>query len=152
MLGERIRHLVADNKKTAITMIIGLIAGPIIGAILIDYVSIRPKRLAGLLEHDEVSVVERVLNITESSKSKANVLEFNELRSQFKQPVRLENIDLSNRTLSGANLDSLIITDSNLSNTNLENSILDNAQISGDLSNVILRNANLSVYLLPIDV
>jgi uncharacterized protein YjbI with pentapeptide repeats len=123
MFGKRIRHAIADNKKTAITLIVGLIAGPIVGAILIDYVSITPKRLAGLLEHDEVSVTEQVLNITESSKSKTQVSEFNELRKQFKQQVRLENLDLSNRTLSGANLDSLIITDSNLSNTNLENSI-----------------------------
>jgi hypothetical protein len=102
MLIERIRHLVADNKKTAITaaitLIIGLIAGPIVNATLIDYISITPKRLAGLLEDNEVSVVERVLNITEISKSKAQVLEFNELRSQFKQPVRLENLDLSNKT------------------------------------------------------
>lgn len=87
MLGDRIRHQIADNKKGAITMIVGLIAGPIVGVILIDYISITPTRLAGLLEHDEVSVVERVFNITESSKSKTQISEFNELRTQFKQPV-----------------------------------------------------------------
>jgi hypothetical protein len=46
MLGERIRHLIADNKKTAITMIIGPIVGLIITGFVVDYVSITPTRLA----------------------------------------------------------------------------------------------------------
>ena len=46
MVSDRVRHLVADNKKGAITMIIGLIAGPIIGVMLIDYISITPTRFS----------------------------------------------------------------------------------------------------------
>lgn len=60
--------VIIRHRTTAITMAIGLIAGPIVGAILIDYVSITPKRLAGLLEDAKVS-------------------EFNHLRTQFKQPI-----------------------------------------------------------------
>lgn len=36
-----------------------------------------------------------------------------------------------------------MILHSNLSNTDLENSALDNVQVSGDLSNINLRNASL---------
>ncbi len=102
-----------------------------------DYISITPTRLAGLLEDDKVSVLERALNITKDTKSKAKVSEFNELRKEFKQPI-------TNKTLTGINLESVIILHSNLSNTNLENSQLTNVQISGDVSNINLRYANLS--------
>jgi uncharacterized protein YjbI with pentapeptide repeats len=144
--GRRFKDLVSEHKKTAISMIIGLIAGPIVGATLVDYIDVTPRRLAGLLENDEVSIVERVLNITESTKSKAQVLEFNKLRTQFKQPITLENLDLSNKTLTGVNLDSIIILNSNLSGTNLENSNLENVQISGDLSNMNLTSSFMALF------
>src|SRR5918996_2013139 len=143
MRGTRITDIITRYKTAIVFTIIGLIAGPIVGVMLNDYISITPKRLAGLLEDDKVSVLEQVLSITKDSKSKAKVSEFNELRKQFKQPITLENIDLSNKTLTGVNLDSIIILHSNLSNANLKNSILDNVQISGDLTSVNLRNASL---------
>jgi uncharacterized protein YjbI with pentapeptide repeats len=108
-----------------------------------DYINITPKRLAGLLENDKVSLLERAFNITNESKAEVRVSEFNDLRKGFKQPITLENIDLSNKTLRGVNLNSVIILHSNLSNANLENSIMYDAQISGDLSNINLRNTSL---------
>jgi uncharacterized protein YjbI with pentapeptide repeats len=140
-LQRRLVDAIAQHKTAAVTMVIGLIAGPIVGVTLNDYINITPKRLAGLLEDDKVSVLEQVLlNITKDSKAKAKVLEFNELRKQFKQPITLESLDLSNKTLTGVNLDSVIILHSNLSNINLGGSSLRNA----DLSNADLSNANLT--------
>lgn len=86
MRAARIVDLIAQHKTAAATMIIGLIAGPIVGVMLNDYITVTPKRLAGLLEDDKVSTLERVLNVTKDSKSKAKVLEFNDLRKQLKQP------------------------------------------------------------------
>jgi hypothetical protein len=37
-------------------MIIGLIAGPTVGAMLVDYINITPNRLLGLLENGDVSM------------------------------------------------------------------------------------------------
>jgi hypothetical protein len=88
MRGTRIKDIITQHKTAIVFTIIGLIAGPIVGATINDYISINPKRLASLLEDDRVSVFEQVLNITKDSKSKAKVSEFNELRKQFKQPIR----------------------------------------------------------------
>jgi uncharacterized protein YjbI with pentapeptide repeats len=144
MSGRRLTNLIAQHKTAAITMIIGLIAGPIVAVMLNDYISVTPKRLAGLLEDDKVSVLERGLNITKDSKANAKVTEFNELRKQYRQPITLENLDLSNKSLNGVNLESVIILNSNLSSANLENSNLENSRISGDMSDINLRNASLS--------
>jgi hypothetical protein len=83
-----IADVITRYKTPIIFTIIGLIAGPIVGVMLNDYITITPKRLAGLLEDDKVSILERALNITKDTKSKAKVSEFNELREQFKQPIR----------------------------------------------------------------
>lgn len=53
-----------------------------------------------------------------------------------------ERIDLY-INLNGVNLESLMILHSNLSNTDLENLTLSNVKVSGDLSNINLRNASL---------
>ena len=145
----RIVNLVAQHKTAVVFTIIGVIASPIVGIVVTDYISITPKRLVELLEDDKVSVLEGALNITKDSKSKAQVSEFNELRKQFKQPIIFEkpdiskNLDLSNKTLTKINLDSVIVLHSNFSNSDLERSTLDNVQISGDLSGINLRNASL---------
>jgi uncharacterized protein YjbI with pentapeptide repeats len=72
--------------------------------------------------------------------------EFNSLRKEFKHQTTKyslnERVDLY-INLNGVNLESLMILHSNLSNTDLENSALDNVQVSGDLSNINLRNASL---------
>src|ERR671919_491155 len=143
MRGRRIKEIIIQHKTAIVFTIIGLIAGPIVGAMINVYITITPKRLAGLLEDDKVSVLEQVFNVTKDSKSKAKVLEFNELRKNYKQPITLENVDLSNKTLTGVNLGSIIILHSNLSGANLERSILDDAQISGDLSDIKLRSASM---------
>ena len=143
MPGARIKNLLAQHRTAVVFTIIGVIASPIVGIVVTDYISITPKGLAGLLEDDKVSVYELALNITKDSKSKAKVSEFNELRKQFKQPITFENLDLSNKTLTRVNLDSVIMLHSNLSSANLEKSVLDNVQISGDLSGINLRNASL---------
>ena len=139
----RIVNLVAQHKTAVVFTIIGVIASPIVGIVVTDYISITPKRLPELLEDDKVSVLERALNITKDSKSKAQVSEFNELRKQFKQQIIFENLDLSNKTLTKIKLDSVIPLHSNFSNSDLERSTLDNVQISGDLSGINLRNASL---------
>jgi hypothetical protein len=59
-------------------------------------------------------VLDRVLKITEGAKSKADVLEFSDIRKEFKQPIRIEGLDLSNKTLTGVNLDSVVFLNSNL--------------------------------------
>ena len=82
-------------------MIIGLIARPIVGVLLNDYIAVMPARLTRLLEYGDVEG-------------------FNDLRAQFKQQISFERIDYSNKNLSGVNLDSLILIHSNLFNTNLE--------------------------------
>jgi uncharacterized protein YjbI with pentapeptide repeats len=125
MRRERIVKLISQHKTAAVIMVIGLIAGPIVGAMLVDHVSITPNRLVKLLENGDVS-------------------EFNNERKQIKQQIAFERIDLSNKVLNGADLQSLIILHSHLSNTNLFNSLLANVQISGDLSNINLEYANLS--------
>jgi hypothetical protein len=125
MPSGRIMNLLAQHKTWVVFTIIGVIASPIVGIVVTDYISITPKRLAGLLEDDKVSVLEGALNITKDSKSKAQVSEFNELRKQFKQPITFENLDLSNKNLTGINLDSVIILHSNFSNANLERSTLE---------------------------
>ena len=89
------------QKKTAIPMIIGLIARPIVGVLLNDYIAVMPARLTRLLEYGDVEG-------------------FNDLRAQFKQQISFERIDYSNKNLSGVNLDSVILIHSNLFNTKLE--------------------------------
>ena len=143
MPSGRIMNLLAQHRTAVVFTIIGVIASPIVGVVVTDYISITPKRLAGLLENDKVSVYELALNITKDSKSKVKVSECNELRKHLKQPITFENPDLSDKTLTRVNLDSVIILHSNLSNANLEKSTLDNVQISGDLSGINLRNASL---------
>ena len=60
-----------------------MIAGPIVGVLLNDYITVTPKRLAGLLEDNKVSILELVIfGTTVESKSKAKVLEFNEIRKE----------------------------------------------------------------------
>jgi hypothetical protein len=54
MDGRRILDLISQHKTAAATMIIGLIAGPIVGVMLSDYISITPNRLVRLLENGEV--------------------------------------------------------------------------------------------------
>jgi uncharacterized protein YjbI with pentapeptide repeats len=124
MIGRRLANLVAEHKKTAITTIFGLIAGPIIGYLLIESITINPSDLVKDLENGDVS-------------------KFNEERKQLKQQIVFDGIDLSGKDLREANLNSIIILHSNLSNTNLQYSELENAQISGDLSEIDLRNASL---------
>lgn len=90
-----------------------------------------------------------LLNTTKESKAKAGISEFNELRKAYKQPITFQELDLSNKSLSGVNLNSVIILDSNISATDLSNSSLQNVRISGDFSNTnlresILHNADLS--------
>ena len=82
-------------------MIIGLIAGPIVGVLLNDYIAVTTARLTRLLEYGEVEG-------------------FNDLRAQFKQQISFERINHSNKNLSVVNLDSIILIHSNLFNTNLE--------------------------------
>jgi uncharacterized protein YjbI with pentapeptide repeats len=124
MRGARVINTITQHKTAIVFTIIGLIAGPIVGAMLVDYISITPSRLVKHLENGEVS-------------------QFNNERKQLKQHIVFEGIDLSNKDLNGVNLQSLIILHSNLTNTNLENSILDNVQICSDLSDINLRNASL---------
>jgi uncharacterized protein YjbI with pentapeptide repeats len=124
MRGTRVINTIKQHKTAIVFTIIGLIAGPIVGAMLVDYISITPNRLVKHLENGEVS-------------------QFNNERKQLKQHIVFEGIDLSNKDLNGVNLQSLIILHSNLTNTNLENSILDDVQISGDLSDINLRNTSL---------
>ena len=88
-------------QKKPITMIIGLIARPIVGVLLNDYIAVMPARLTRLLEYGDVEG-------------------FNDLRAQFKQQISFERIDYSNKNLSGVNFDSVILIHSNLFNTNLE--------------------------------
>jgi uncharacterized protein YjbI with pentapeptide repeats len=109
---------------TAATVIVGVIAPPVIGTTLNDSVSVTPSRLASLLEN-------------------GNISEFNNERKQIKQQIVFEGIDLSNKDLNGVNLESLVMLHSNLFNTNLENSSLKDVQISGNLSNINLRNAEI---------
>lgn len=128
---------------------IGIILSPFAAFLLDEYVKITPKMLSEILEDDKVSVLDRVLNITEGAKSKANVLEFNDIRKEFKQPIRLEGLDLSNKTLAGVNLDSVVFLNSNLSRANMQKSQLNGVQIYGDLSSINLSNAT-QIYLAPI--
>ncbi len=137
VIGRRLANLVAEHKKTAITTIFGLIAGPIVGYLIIESITITPSDLASSLEGKASFLQLALTNSTDG------IILFNNLRSQFKQPITLENLDLSNKNLSGANLNSITILHSNLSNTNLQYSELQNAQISGDLSEIDLRNATL---------
>jgi uncharacterized protein YjbI with pentapeptide repeats len=135
VVGRRLVNLVAEHKKTAITTIIGFIAGPIIGYLLIESITITPTDLVRDLENGQVS-------------------KFNEDRKQIKQQIVFDGIDLSGKNLTKANLNSLVILHSNLSNTNLQNSSLENVQISGDLSEIdltdaILANADLTDAYLP---
>jgi len=51
---NRLLDSIAAHKKTAITMIIGLIAGPIVGVLLNDYIAVTPARLTRLLENGDV--------------------------------------------------------------------------------------------------
>src|SRR5919108_4245862 len=124
MVGRRLIDIISKNKTTAITTIFGLIAGPIIGYYIIDYITITPSDLVQSLENGDVG-------------------KFNDERKQIKEQIVLDRIDLSGKDLQGANLNSLVIQHSNLSKTNLQNSKLEDAQISGDLSYIDLSNANL---------
>lgn len=137
------------HKMAIIFTAIGIILSPFAAFLLDEYVKITPKMLSEILEDDKVSVLDRVLNITEGAKSKANVLEFNDIRKEFKQPIRLEGLDLSNKTLAGVNLDSVVFLNSNLSRANMQKSQLNGVQIYGDLSSINLSNAT-QIYLAPI--
>jgi uncharacterized protein YjbI with pentapeptide repeats len=122
VVGRRLVNLVAKHKKAAITTIIGLIVGPIIGFLIIESITITPSDLVRDLETGDVSG-------------------FNRDRKQLKQQIVFDGIDPSCKDVTKANLNSVVILHSNLSNTNLQNSELQNAQISGDLSEIDLRNA-----------
>jgi hypothetical protein len=82
MAGKRILNLIAQHRTAAVTMIIGLIAGPIVGVMLIDYISITPNRLIRHLEAGDVST-------------------FNDDRRQVKRQIVFEGINLSNENLTG---------------------------------------------------
>ena len=139
----RIVDVLRQHKVAIIFTTIGVILSPFAAVILNEYITITPRMLSGILEDDEVSVLDRILNITEGVKSKANVLEFNDIRKEFKKPIRIEGLDLSNKTLTGVNLDSVVFLNSNLSGANLQKSELNSVQISGDLSSINLSNASL---------
>ena len=95
MRGARIIKIITQYKTAIVFTIIGLIAGPIVGTMLVDYISITPHRLVKHLENGEVS-------------------QFNDERKQLKQHIVFEEIDLSNKDLNGVNLHSIIILHSNL--------------------------------------
>src|SRR5215211_6624595 len=139
VVGRHLVNLVAKNKKTAITTIFGLIAGPIIGYLIVESIIITPSDLVRDLEKGDISM-------------------FNDHRKQIKQQIAFDGIDLSGKNLEKANLNSVIIEHSNLSNTNLQYSELENVQISGDLSEIDLRHAGLfnadlaDAYLLGADL
>jgi uncharacterized protein YjbI with pentapeptide repeats len=138
----RIVDVLRRHKVAIVFTTIGIILSPFAAFMLNEYINITPRMLSGILEDDKVSVLDRVLNITEGAESKANVLEFNDIRKEFKQPIRIEGLDLSNKTLTGVNLDSVVFLNSNLSGANLQESELNSVQISGDLSSINLSNAS----------
>jgi uncharacterized protein YjbI with pentapeptide repeats len=139
----RVVDVLRRHKVAIVFTTIGVILSPFVAAMLNEYITITPRMLSGLLEDEKVSAIDRILNRTEGDKSKANVLEFNDIRKQFKQSFRFEGLDLSNKVLTGVNLDSVVFLNSNLSGANLQKSKLDNVQISGDLSGRNLDNASL---------
>lgn len=65
------RSIVVNLITATVFTIVGLIAGPFVGGMLNDYISITPSRLVKLLESGDVQ-------------------EFNDLRAQLKQPISFE--------------------------------------------------------------
>jgi hypothetical protein len=50
-----VMNILAQHRTAVVFTIIGVIASPIVGIVVTDYISITPKRLADLLENDLVS-------------------------------------------------------------------------------------------------
>ena len=59
MRGERIKSIITQHKTAIVFTIIGLIAGPIVGAMINEYITITPKRLAGLLEDTKLGFLSK---------------------------------------------------------------------------------------------
>jgi hypothetical protein len=99
-----------QHKVAILFTAIGIILSPFAAFLLDEYIRITPKMLSEILEDDKVSVLDRVLNITEGAKSKANVLEFNDISISISKRFEdsFQNSILNNRPYSDTEIQQIL--------------------------------------------
>ena len=106
---------------------ISIIAGILLPSLVDEFnpFNITPQKLAGYLEEGLVD-------------------KFNDARNLYKQEIVFDKIDLSYKNLTGINLNSIKIMNSNFFNTLMDHSTLSHVDISGNLSHLKMRHADIN--------